>query len=78
MSLDPSADVVVVVVVVVVRNKVRQPYISRTFVARTTKFSRLIHADRPYIWTGYDITNSFRSEAIAKKTVESTASGGFM
>ena len=36
-----------------------------------------IHADLPYIITGYDITNYFRSEATAKKTVENAASDGF-
>ena len=51
--------------------------ISRTVRATITKFYRHIQTDLHYICAGYDITNYFRPEATAKKTVENAASDGF-
>ena len=36
-----------------------------------------IHEEVVYIHTGCDVTNYFRSEVIAKKTVQNAASDGF-
>ena len=48
--------------------------ISRTVGARITKFYIRIHADLRYIFSRYDITTYFRSEATAKKNIENAAS----
>ena len=46
------------------------PNISRTAWPIITKFYRNIHTDKVYSHTGYDVTNYFWSEVVAKKTVE--------
>ena len=63
----------------VVRHKVRQSYILRTICSESPSFTRTSIHPLLYTSTGSDVTTYFRSEVIAKTTVEMpplTASGG--
>ena len=49
------------------RLKVRQLHMSRTVLARITKFYKDIHTDLLCSYSGYDAISYFWSEVIAKK-----------